>query len=909
MFFQTPRGVSGLVCAAMIVAAAPMATAGTIPVPAGGNLQAAIDTAQGGDVIALEPGATYVGNFWLRNKPGITQPIVIRSAAPDAALPGPGVRMTPAYAALLPKIKSPNTIPAIRTAAGAHHWTLLFLEFQANYKGYGDIITLGAGDSSQTDLSQVPYALVLDRLYIHGDPKLGQKRGVSLNSRDTSVVNSHITECKAIGQDTQAIFGFNGPGNYLIENNYLEAAGENFMMGGADPLITNLVPTNIVFRRNHVRKPLAWRDPIMTSPVGVVAAPMAGGALPAGTYFYKVAARRLAGQTNKANSATSLEVSATVGAGGAVMISWPSVPDAEDYVVYGRVSGAQNMYWTTTATSFVDTGAAGTTGTPVKATKWVVKNLLELKSAQDVVIESNVFENLWIADQAGYPIVFTPRNQNGRAPWTVVQRVAFRYNLVRHTAGGVSILGEDYLAPSLLTNHISIEHNVFDDMTSATWGAGSRFLAICDGGDSITVDHNTVMTTTSVVVFLYGGSSSSPTPITNVRYTNNMSAHNRYGFMGNNVGTGLLAIAAYWPGGVMTNNVLAGGTASSYPAGNFFPTTTAWQSEFVNYAAGDYHLTPSSIYKGAATDGTDLGADIDRVAAEAATALSGDNSGLPAISRIQIVTSSLPNGVLGQPYGEALSCTGGSGACAWSIAAGSLPQGLMFDATAAVIFGTPTALESTTVTIEACDATDPSNSARTTFSLAIDPPPFVVAYPPAPLGQVGQSYQLTPSVSGAVGSVTWTILSGVLSPGLSLDFASGVISGVPSDWGTAAVVLQALDSWSNNRKADASAAITIAPAPLQVGSGALAKGVVGAPYSAALTASGGTGTISWSLIAGLLPAGVALDANGVLSGTPTSAGDFAFTARATDLNWPAYSAEGSFSIRVDPARRSRGRWR
>ena len=64
--------------------------------------------------------------------------------------------MIPGYASLLPKIKSPNTMSALRTATSANHWTLMFLEFQANVSGYGDLIALGAGDSTQTTLTQVP---------------------------------------------------------------------------------------------------------------------------------------------------------------------------------------------------------------------------------------------------------------------------------------------------------------------------------------------------------------------------------------------------------------------------------------------------------------------------------------------------------------------------------------------------------------------------------------------------------------------------------------------------------------------------------------------------------------------------------------------------------------------------------
>jgi len=124
----------------------------------------------------------------------------------------------------------------------------------------GDVITLGANDSTQTidhgPDDQVPYAFILDRLYVHGDPELGQKRGIALHSRDTTIVNSWVSDCKAIGQEAQAIGGFNGPGNYVIENNYLEGSTQSFLLGGADPPIQGLVTTAVVFRHNHLSKPL-----------------------------------------------------------------------------------------------------------------------------------------------------------------------------------------------------------------------------------------------------------------------------------------------------------------------------------------------------------------------------------------------------------------------------------------------------------------------------------------------------------------------------------------------------------------------------------------------------------------------------------------------------------------------------
>ena len=68
-----------------------------------------------------------------------------------------------------------------------------------------------------------------------------------------------FSDIKAVGQDTQAIGGWNGPGDYLIENNYLEATGENIAFGGADPAILGLTPTHIVIRGNTIEKPLSWR--------------------------------------------------------------------------------------------------------------------------------------------------------------------------------------------------------------------------------------------------------------------------------------------------------------------------------------------------------------------------------------------------------------------------------------------------------------------------------------------------------------------------------------------------------------------------------------------------------------------------------------------------------------------------
>ena len=236
----------------------------TIRVPAGGDLQRAIDRAVPGDEILLEPGATYPGPFVLRRKRDAGPPawIVIRTAAPDRELPAEGERITPRFADRLPKLVSQYpTEPVVSTEAGAHHYRLVGLEVTALPSASMSyvLVALGAGDALQTTLASQPYALVLDRVYVHGHPTLTFQRCIGLNSGETAIIDSWISECHGKGMDSQAIGGWNGTGPYKITNNHLEGAGENVMFGGADALIPNALPADIEIRRNHFYKPLSWR--------------------------------------------------------------------------------------------------------------------------------------------------------------------------------------------------------------------------------------------------------------------------------------------------------------------------------------------------------------------------------------------------------------------------------------------------------------------------------------------------------------------------------------------------------------------------------------------------------------------------------------------------------------------------
>ena len=237
---------------------APQRTGSILRLDRNGNLQDAIDEAQPGDTIVLEAGAVYTGPITLPVKSG-SQFITIQSSR-ASDLPE-GVRVSPSQAALFAKVQSAtNSEPVVKTKPGAHHYKFVGIEFSTSDEKVkvNDLIRLG-DDRSQSTLQSVPHHFIIDRSYIHGFKTQEVQRCVALNSKDSDITNSWISECHGRGYDTQAIASWNGPGAFRIINNYLEGAGENVMFGGAAPAISNLTIADVEFRGNEVVKPLSWR--------------------------------------------------------------------------------------------------------------------------------------------------------------------------------------------------------------------------------------------------------------------------------------------------------------------------------------------------------------------------------------------------------------------------------------------------------------------------------------------------------------------------------------------------------------------------------------------------------------------------------------------------------------------------
>lgn len=462
------------------------------------GLQNAINNSAAGDFISLKAGDTFVGTFSLPVKAGASY-ITIHSSL-IGNLPA-GVRVGPGDAANMATIRTnvPNG-PAFFTSGVTHHFRFQGLEMLPSSGVACDTMVLFGSNPKETSLAQITHDFDIDRCYIHGLTNEDNHHGIVANSQYTTIRESYISDWHGIGIDTQAILIFNSPGNISITNNYLEGAGENILIGGSDPGITNLVPSNIVIERNFVFKPLSWK--------------------------------------------------------------------------VGDPSYAGNH--------------------------WTVKNLLELKNAQDITINGNVFQNCWVDGQTGIPILFTVRNQDHNAPWSIVQRITFTNNTIRDTLGAFNLLGFDNEAASQQSTDLLIQNNLIGpNVINEPFLTFNRFY-------NVTINHNTHFQSNNITI-LYAA------PSTGFMYENNITIWHLYGVFGEGgIPEGTAALDVWTPGYTFTKNVVVN-APGGYPTGNFYPASVA-TVDFVNYNGGDCitgncSLNVTSPYHLAATDGTDIGYD------------------------------------------------------------------------------------------------------------------------------------------------------------------------------------------------------------------------------------------------------------------------------------------------------------
>ncbi len=246
-----------------------------ITVNAGDDLQSALTSAQCGDVIELQAGATFSGRFIVPAKScNINHWIIIRTSAPDSALPAEGHRATPCYAGVASLVGRPQYVCSnpqnvmakvqiqtsgdgpFRLAPGANYYRFIGLEVTrpAGTPGGARLLS-GKGTADH---------IVVDRSWLHGAPQDETHNGINLSGMtNVAVVDSYFSDFHCIALtgsciDSHAMAGGNSntqDGPFKIENNFIEASGQGILFGGGRATFT---PADIEIRNNHFWKPWQW---------------------------------------------------------------------------------------------------------------------------------------------------------------------------------------------------------------------------------------------------------------------------------------------------------------------------------------------------------------------------------------------------------------------------------------------------------------------------------------------------------------------------------------------------------------------------------------------------------------------------------------------------------------------------
>jgi len=265
----------------------------------------------------------------------------------------------------------------------------------------------------------------------------------------------------------------------------------------------------------------------------------------------------------------------------------------------------------------------GTTQNAGQGSHWCVKTIFEIKNAQRVLLEGNIFENCWGDAQDGFAMNLKPQDQDYKAPWTSLKDVTIRLNLFKNVGSGIKILGIDggKFAPTQRAERILIENNVINVIGGSMRAAGVMFRTMASPFD-VTINHNTGLNSGTTLLDMdfepdvVGGAVKAE----RFNFNNNLVACGSAGVKGGATGQGTVSLNKFYQNWTFAANVLIGGQAKVYPPHNYFPPKIQTVG-FADYEKGNYKLT--SAYQNAGTDGKDIGADIDAVTKATAGVLTG----------------------------------------------------------------------------------------------------------------------------------------------------------------------------------------------------------------------------------------------------------------------------------------------
>jgi hypothetical protein len=398
-----------------------------IRVAAKSDLAAAIDGAKCGDTLLLPAGASFEVKELPAKKCDDQHYITVRTDTPDSKLPPEGTRISPAWSGVA---SLPGRPPFAQPSGGPAKLLATLVARRPEGVSVGDHVRfIGIEWTTPPDanISRIATAehsnhIIFDRNWVHpaDGSEVAHGIGIIHGSQSIAVVNSYISGLNCVartGKCTDATALGCGSGDDPISaikfyNNFLESSGENILFGGS---AATIVPTDIEIRRNHLFRPMLWK---------------------------------------------------------------------EDQPGYRPTASGQ---------------------------PYIVKNNFELKSAIRVLFEANLLENSWGGfSQTGYSILLTSVNQSGRCPVCRVNDVTIRFDRIRNVAGVLQIATAVTKTGDASADggRFSI-HDIFaDDLHDKDYKGGGSFLILVSVRPpvhDVEIDHVTAFATGVLLSVLNSG--------------------------------------------------------------------------------------------------------------------------------------------------------------------------------------------------------------------------------------------------------------------------------------------------------------------------------------------------------------------------------------------------------------------
>ena len=585
----------------------------------GANLQAAINAASASNVaseqeIVLPAGTVFAGPIILPTPVG-DKYITIRSGS-LSSLPA-GNRVGPGQVGLMPVITAPSSTTAVLAAVETprpapvnppHHYRIQGIHLQKDDETKRIATLMNIGTYGAVGISKLAHHFIVDRCWFDGgaSDRSEVTNGLRIYGNSVSVVDSYAGDFRLVGSgvDTAAITPVTGQGPLAFVNNTMIATSENFnIAGGAAEVgratISNATTTSCTLSQvNNLEI-----DQNIALPVG-------------GSYnaMHSTIIRSISGN----NVTYDAIVSAPDNGGTAEWITQPS------FIEFRRNYLYKPLKWWPRHPSW-------------NGITYQIKNLWETKFSRYVVVDGNVMENSWVADQA-YAIALTVRNNNGgESPAASVRELQFSNNIIRNAGAGVNLLSDDYAGPTQRAQDITFRNNLFQNVGGNfdDTGSGHMLINMQNGSTRlrrIFLIHNThdngTPDNSNGMITDFGDSGGADEAM----WMNNVHQHGGYGFRSNQSAVDSAAnIIRFLPPGnttVWNRNVVVNKGDAIYPAAGIY-VSGSWPKMFVDYANGNFALAPGVRGKGAATDGTDIGVDMATLIEATDRAQMGSTRSLP----------------------------------------------------------------------------------------------------------------------------------------------------------------------------------------------------------------------------------------------------------------------------------------